>query len=108
MVMPSAGRVRVQIAGKELPSLARGIDKPWSGIVSGVSTKCEKTPFGRTENEDFGVTVDLAAVVGGFPPDNDRVGIMYPGESTFTTWRATGSHRRANTMLTIHLGPLNG
>jgi hypothetical protein len=105
-LLPSEGRVRVQIAGAELASLATGTDAKWSGIVTGIQTENGKDQFGRTYGENFALTVSLSAFADGLPPDSERVSIMYPTDKEFKEYRISGSRRRGNTMLTITLGPL--
>lgn len=104
-LLPSEGRVRVKIAGVELASLATGTDAPWAGVVTGVQSDISKDQFGRTYGENLSLTVSLAQFSDGFPPDDGLISIAYGSETTWIEYRAQGSRRRGNTMLSITLGP---
>lgn len=104
-LLPSEGRVRVKIAGVELPSLAAAGVAPWAGVVTGVQSDISKDQFGRTYGENLSLTVALSNFQDGFPPDNGLISIAYGAETTWTEYRAQGSRRRGNTMLSITLGP---
>ena len=106
--LPPEGRVRVKIADVELASLATGTDAEWAGIVTGVQTENSKDQFGRSYSENLSLTVPISSFTDGFPPDNGLISIAYGSENTWTEYRAYGSRRRGNTMLSITLGPRNG
>ncbi len=103
--LPSEGRVRVKIAGVELPSLASAGYAPWAGIAAGVISENSKDQFGRSYGENIALTVALSNFPDGFPPDDGLISIAYGTETTWKEYRAQGSRRRGNTMLTITLGP---
>ena len=106
--LPAELRVRVKIADKDLPSLATGSDAPWSGVATSISAHQSKDAFGRSNNIEFNVRVPLSSLPGGVPPDNAKVGIMYPGEKAYTEWRIMPSRRTPGFIATLTLGPLNG
>jgi hypothetical protein len=106
--IPSALRVRVQIGGVELASIGDDPASPWSGVATVRNTERERTDMGRTESDGITVRIPLSLVSGGAPPDNARIGIMFPGESAFTTWRLASSRRVQTFLFTMILEPLHG
>ena len=106
--LPAEARVRVRIAGKELPSLAASGDFKWSGVVTGTQSQSSKDNFGRTMSEDMTLTVPLSSVPGGVAPDDGKIEMAYSADKTFTMWRATGSRRRGASLFSFVLGPING
>ena len=105
---PSELRVRVQIAGRELASIATGADSAWSGIATVTRATPEKNEFGRSGMDEVNLRVPISSVTEGDMPDNRRIGIMFPGETEFKEWRVSNFSRVASVLFTITLGPLNG
>jgi hypothetical protein len=70
-----------------------------------VISENSKDQFGRSYGENIALTVALSNFPDGFPPDDGLVSIAYGTETAWTEYRAQGSRRRGNTMLTITLGP---
>ncbi len=106
--LPSALRVRVSLGGVELASLATGTDCAWSGIATLMTTSNERTELGRTFNDEITVRVPLSSVSAGVPPDTNRIGIMYPGETAFSDWRIVQTRRIQTVLLTFVCEPING
>lgn len=105
---PSGLRVRVQIEGRELASIATGTDSAWAGIATVTRATPEKNEFGRSGMEEVNLRVPISSVTEGDMPDNRRIGVMFPGDTTFKEWRILSFSRVASVLFTITLGPLNG
>jgi len=105
---PSDLRVRVQIEGRELPSIATGADPAWCGIATVTRAEPEKDQFGRSGMEQVNLRVPIPSVTEGDMPDNRRIGVMFHGDSSFKEWRIASFSRVASVLFTIALEPLNG
>jgi hypothetical protein len=101
-------RVRVQIAGRELTSIATGADSAWSGIATVTRSQPENDQFGRTGTERVNLRVPISSVAEGDMPDNRRIGVMFPSDTSFKEWRIASFSRVASVLFTIALEPLNG
>jgi len=105
---PSDLRVRVQIEGRELSSIANGTDSAWCGIATVTRSEPEKNEFGRSVMEQVNLRVPISSITEGDMPDNRRIGVMFPGDSSFKEWRIASFSRVASVLFTIALEPLNG